>query len=72
MAYGRVAIGVHGAGGNAVPAEAGSGPSHEGIGSNNCDGLEDCRKPPIQMDEEQTITIREPDMSAHLPHRNMT
>ena len=50
-----------------VPAEAGSVPSHEGLGSNNCDGLEDCRKPPIQMDEEQTITIREPDMSAHLP-----
>src|SRR3954453_13009102 len=25
-----------------VPAEAGSVPSHEGLGANNCDGLEDC------------------------------
>ena len=39
-----------------VPAEAGSVPSHEGLGANNCDGLEDCRKPSITLDEEQTIT----------------
>ena len=50
-----------------VPAEAGSVPSHEGLGADNRDGLEDCRKPPIQLDEEQAITIREPDTSAHLP-----
>ena len=42
-------------------------PSHEGLGADNRDGLEDCRKPPIQLDEEQAITIREPDTSAHLP-----
>ena len=42
-------------------------PSHQGLGANNCDGLEDCRKPSIQLDEEQTITIREPDATAHLP-----
>jgi hypothetical protein len=42
-------------------------PSHEGLGANNCNGLEDCRKPSIQLDEEQTITIREPDTAAHLP-----
>ncbi len=40
--------------------------SHEGLGANNCNGLEDGRKPSIQLDE-QTITIREPDTSAHLP-----
>jgi hypothetical protein len=50
-----------------VPAEAGSVPSHQGLGPDNRDGVEDCRKPPIQLDEEQTITIREPDTATHLP-----
>ena len=45
----------------------GSVPSHEGLGANNCDGLEDRWKPSIQLDEEQTITIREPDAATHLP-----
>ena len=49
-----------------VPAEAGSVPSHD-LGPNNCDGLEDCGKPSIQLDEEQTITVRESDTAAHLP-----
>ena len=49
-----------------VPTEAGSVPSHEGLGANDCNGLEDCRKPSIQLDEEQAITIREPD-TAHAP-----
>ncbi len=53
-----------------VPAEAGSVPSHQGLGANNCNGLEGCRKPPIQSDEEQTITIREADTTAHLPPQN--
>src|SRR6478735_1106834 len=39
-----------------VPAEAGSVPSHQRLGPDNRDGVEDCRKPPIQLDEEQTIT----------------
>ena len=42
-------------------------PPHEGLWANNCNGLEDCRKPSIQLDEEQTIDIREPDTAAHLP-----
>jgi hypothetical protein len=42
-------------------------PSHEGLGANYCDGLEGRWKPSIQLDEEQTITIREPDTAAHLP-----
>jgi hypothetical protein len=42
-------------------------PSHEGFGADNRDGLEDCRKPSIQLDEEQTITVREPDAATHLP-----
>src|SRR5882757_11472132 len=44
-----------------VPAEAGSVPSHQGLGPDNRDGPEDRWKPPIQLDEEQTITVREPD-----------
>ena len=40
--------------------------SNEGLGAKNCSGLEDGRKPSIQLDE-QTITIREPDTPAHLP-----
>jgi hypothetical protein len=50
-----------------VPAETGSVPSHQGLGPDNRDGVEDCRKPPIQLDEEQKITIREPDTATHLP-----
>jgi hypothetical protein len=50
-----------------VPAEAGSVPSHQGLGPDNRDGVEDCRKPPIQLDEEQTITIREPETAKHRP-----
>ena len=54
-----------------VPAEAGSVPSHEGLGSNNCDGLEDCRKPPIQWMKNK----RSPSVSRTCPRtfrRNMT
>ena len=29
--------------------------------------LRDCRKPPIQLDEEQTITVREADTAANFP-----
>jgi hypothetical protein len=47
--------------------EAGSVPSHESLGAGNRDGLEDWWKPSIQLDEEQTITIREPDAATHLP-----
>ena len=50
-----------------VPAEAGSVPSHEGLGANNCDGPEDRRKPSIQLNKKQTITIREPDAATYLP-----
>jgi hypothetical protein len=42
-------------------------PTHEGLGPDDRDGLEDRWKPSIQLDEEQTITIREPDTAAHLP-----
>ena len=42
-------------------------PAHEGLGADNRDSLEDRRKPSIQLDQEQTITVREPDAAMHLP-----
>jgi hypothetical protein len=42
-------------------------PTHEGLGPDDRDGLEDRWKPSIQLDEEQTITIREPDATTHFP-----
>jgi hypothetical protein len=34
-------------------------PAHEGLRADNRDGLEDRRKPSIQLDEKQTVTILE-------------
>jgi hypothetical protein len=42
-------------------------PTHEGLGADDRDGLEDRWKPSIQLDQEQAITIREPDATAHPP-----
>jgi hypothetical protein len=42
-------------------------PAHEGLGADDRDGLEDRWKPSIQLDQEQAITIREPDATAHPP-----
>jgi hypothetical protein len=42
-------------------------PTHEGLGAHDRDGLEDRRKPSIQLDQEQAITVREPDPTSHLP-----
>ena len=50
-----------------VPAKAGPMPTYQGLGPDNCDRLEDRWEPSIQLDEEQTIAIREPDATAHLP-----
>jgi hypothetical protein len=50
-----------------VPAEAGPMPTHDGLGPDDRDGLEDRWKPSIQLDEEQAISVRELDTTAHLP-----
>src|SRR6195256_2736839 len=50
-----------------VPTEAGPMPTHEGLGADDRDGLEDRWKPSIQLNQEQAITIREPDATAHPP-----
>jgi hypothetical protein len=50
-----------------VPTEAGSMPTHESLGPDDRDGLEDRWKPSIQHDQEQAIPIRELDATAHPP-----
>jgi hypothetical protein len=40
-------------------------PAHEGLGPDDRNGLEDRRKPTIQLDEEQTIAVGELDAAAH-------
>jgi hypothetical protein len=44
-------------------------PTHEGLGLrlDDRDGLEDRRKPSIQLDQEQAISVRELDTTAHPP-----
>src|SRR5712671_3702503 len=44
-----------------VAAKAGSVPTHERLGPDDCENLLDCRKPAIQLDKEQAITVCEPD-----------
>src|SRR5207247_9852698 len=50
-----------------VPAETGAMPTHEGLGPNDRDGLEDRWKPSIQLNQEQAIPAREVDAAAHPP-----
>jgi hypothetical protein len=42
-------------------------PTHEGLGLDDRDGLEDRWKPSIQLDQEQAISVRELDTTAHPP-----
>jgi hypothetical protein len=57
-----------------VLTEAGSVPTHESLGPDDRDGLEDRWKPSIQRDQEQAITIRELDATAYPPlqHDHLT
>jgi transposase len=50
-----------------VPTEASSMPTHEGLGPDDGDGLEDRWKPSIQQDQEQAISVRELGTTAHPP-----
>src|SRR2546421_13053842 len=43
-----------------VAAKAGSVPTHERLGPDDCENLQDCWKPAIQLDKEQAIMVREP------------
>jgi hypothetical protein len=42
-------------------------PTHQGLGPDDRDGLQDRRKPSIQLDQEQAIAVREVDTTTHLP-----
>src|SRR5713101_4058080 len=44
-----------------VAAKAGSVPTHERLGPDDCENVLDCWKPAIQLDKEQAIMVREPD-----------
>jgi hypothetical protein len=36
-------------------------PTHKGLGPDNCENLQDCWKPAIELDKEPAIMVREPD-----------
>ena len=48
-------------------------PTDERLGTDDRDGLQDRRKPSIQLDEEQAIVVREPDATVQLTpqHRQL-
>src|SRR5436309_8971815 len=48
-----------------VPTEAGPMPTHEGLGPNDRDSLQDRWKPSIQLDQEQAIPICELDATPY-------
>src|SRR4029450_1738484 len=50
-----------------VPTEAGPMPTHEGLGPDDRDGLQDRWEPSVQLDQEQAIAVREVDATAHPP-----
>jgi hypothetical protein len=41
-------------------------PAHQRLGPDDCDGIEDRRKPSIQQDEEETIAVRKLNATADL------
>jgi hypothetical protein len=52
-----------------VAAKAGPVPTHECLGPDDCENLQDRRKPAIQLDKEPAIMVREPDATRQpTPH----
>src|SRR5580692_1170425 len=52
-----------------VAAKAGPVPTHECLGPDDCENLQDRRKPAIQLDKEPAIMVREPDATMQpTPH----
>src|SRR5215813_6653660 len=43
-----------------ITAKSSSVPTHERLGSDDCENLQDCWKPAIQLDKEPAIMVREP------------
>src|SRR6202040_3593344 len=40
-------------------------PTHDRLGADDCENLQDRRKPAIQLDKEPAIMVREPDATVH-------
>jgi hypothetical protein len=53
-----------------VAAKSGSVPTHERLGPDDCDNLQDCRKPAIQLDKEPAIMVREPNATTRPAHQD--
>src|ERR1700738_1287173 len=52
-----------------VAAKAGPMPTHECLGPDDCENLQDKRKPAIQLDKEPALIVREPDATRQpTPH----
>jgi len=45
-------------------------PTHQRLGLDDCENLQDCWKPAIQLDKEPTIVVRQPWPTAHLAPQN--
>jgi len=45
-------------------------PTHERLGTDDREDLQDRRKPSIQLDKEPAIVVREPDPALHLTPQN--
>src|SRR6202163_2815432 len=54
-----------------VVAKAGSVPTHEGLGPDDCENLQDCWNPAIQLDKEPAITVCEPDATSQPAPQNI-
>src|ERR1700726_4406362 len=53
-----------------VAAKTGTMPTYHGLRPDDRDGLENRRKPAIQLDEEQPVAVRQLDPTAHLALQN--
>src|SRR5216683_3960536 len=54
-----------------IAAKAGPVPTHERLGPDDCENLQDCWKPAIQLDKEPAITVRELDATTQLAPQNI-
>src|ERR1700721_1775549 len=54
-----------------VAAKAGPLPTHECLGPDDCENLQDRRKPAIQLDKETAIIVREPDATMQPTPQNI-
>src|ERR1700716_383223 len=53
-----------------VAAKAGPVPTHQRLGTDDRENLQDRRKPPIQLNKKPTIVVRQPWPTAHLAPQN--